>query len=167
MGVISSIYDQLGLLSPLTIRWKIEIAKLHKMEDIKWDTVLEGDMDIKWKRLLEEIVMLPVIVFDRSVKPRGCKGPPEIFGYFDGGSAAFGAVVYLRYERQSPGLDGHTHEVRLLGSKAKIGSKTIPRQEIDGCLILHRFITAILPGMVELPSAINIYWRLQCCHHHS
>ena len=99
-------------------------------------------------------MLLPDFVFDRSVKPQDCKGPPEMFGYFDGGKQAFGGVVFLRYERISPGPDGQTHEVRLLGSKAKIGNKSIPKQEIDGCLVLHRFITAILPGMVEPPSAI-------------
>ena len=156
LGVVSSIYDPLGLLIPLTIKWKIEVGDLHKREDVQWDTVLEGTMDIKWKEMLEQMVMLPEFVFDRSVKPQGCKGPPEVFGYFDGGAKAFGAVVYLRYERTSLGPQGETHDVRILGAKAKIGSKTIPKQEIDGCLVLHRFLTALLPGMVEAPSAINI-----------
>ena len=156
LGVISSIYDPLGLLTPLTIKWKIELGELHKGEVVQWDTALEGILEKQWKEMLEMMVLLPELVFHRSANPKGCKGSPEIFGYFDGGAKAFGAVVYLRYERVNPGPHGETHDVRLLGAKARIGSRTIPKQEIDGCLVLHRFITAILPGMVDAPSAINI-----------
>ena len=41
VGIISSIYDPMGLLTPITIELKTELMKLHKCEGIKWDTIFE------------------------------------------------------------------------------------------------------------------------------
>ena len=154
LGIISSIYDPLGLLSPLTIKYKIEMGKLHKMKDIEWDTILEGDVEKEWKNLLEEMVNLPEFIFERSVKPQDCDGPPELFIYYDGGKPAFSATAFARFKKIKPAPDGQTHECRLLSSKAKVGDKSIPRMETDGLTAGSRLVTALLPGMVEPPSDI-------------
>ena len=69
-------------------------------------------MDVRWKNILEEIVLMPEFIIERSAMPEDCVGPPEIFNNWDGGTPAFGAMVYLRYAR-SNSSSGQTHSVKI------------------------------------------------------
>ena len=82
----------MGLILPLTIKYKIEMVKLHKMTD-DWDTGLEGNTLKMWIEFLKQMVSMSDLIFDRSAKLQQCSGKPEMSAYCNGGKPVFGAVV--------------------------------------------------------------------------
>ena len=177
---IYGIYDPLGLMSPVTIKFKIILqelsgmkkeevnAKGKKRDKYDWDTCVDGDMGAKCKEMLKEIVGMEDVTFPRSVKPRGAEERPELLGWWDGGDPASAAVTYLRYKRGKVGENGETLEVRLLAAKARVtpsgaGARmSTPRTEMRGLLLLSRLVTSMLPGLVDKPSVISLFGDSQC-----
>ena len=53
-----------------------------------------------------------------------------------------------------PGLDGQKCQCRILTPKARIGSHTIPRQEIIALVIVTRPVTALWNGFMEPPAYV-------------
>ena len=42
------------------------------------------------------------------------------------------------------------------GCQGKIGEKMIHQQEVDGCVLLHRLVKLLLPGLVDMLKSIYI-----------
>ena len=116
-----------------------------------WDMSLPGDIQERWKVELKSVVGLETIYFPRSCKSVFAIGHPEMYGFHDGANAGHGGSLYLRYAQKHGGFDAS-----LLGSKSKVGKlKNTPRDEMNGLLVLCRFITAVLEGMSDKPVSIT------------
>ena len=178
VGQVYAIYDPLGLLAPITIKFKMLLQELSSVLEEKdeegrdkslpkpgWDTPIVGETEERCRRMLEEIVKANNVAFPRSLKPKGSIGHPEVVGWWDGGDPASAAAIYIRYRREQKGDLGETHTVRLLAGKARVtpGSRmSTPRTEMRGLLLLARAITALLPGLVEKPAKISLLGDSQC-----
>ena len=68
VGILAAIYDPLGLISALTICYKIQLGLLHKKE-VKWDEHLAEETARIWKDLLKAMVLMPDIQFHCSAQP--------------------------------------------------------------------------------------------------
>ena len=98
------------------------------------------------------------IYFPRSCKPAKPDQSFEIVGFHDGADKGHGGVVYLRYSLVTGG-----YEVSLLGSKTRVGKlKNTPRDEMNGLLVLCRYISAVLEGMRSKPTAITLIGDSTC-----
>ena len=161
---INTIYNPLGLLAPLTIRYKLTLQKMAGLS-LGWDEVLQGEIVHELRRILTEMVVTPDIKFPRAVVPVDAEAEFELLGFWDGGKPASAAVIYVRHKLEQPNGE-ETHSVRLLMSKARVTptSPTVstPRTELRGLLLLARAITAIMPGFGKLPSRVSLFGDSQC-----
>ena len=115
---IYSLYDPLGLLSPITIKYKL-LLQLLVQTDIGWDEPLPPDIQKTAKSVLPEIMETRDVSFRRSVVPAGAQGKPQLVGFWDGGKPASAACPYVRYKT------GDTdYEAQLLASKARVTPST-------------------------------------------
>ena len=89
---IYSLYDPLGLLSPITIKYKLLLQQIVQT-GIDWDELLPPDMHKTAKSVLREIMETRDVSFHRSVMPAGARGKPQLVGFWDGGKPASTACL--------------------------------------------------------------------------
>ena len=161
---INAIYDSLGLLAPLTIRYKLTLQKITSLS-LGWDEVLEGEIEQELRKILVEMVVTPDIEFPRAVIPVNDEAEFELLGFWDGGKPASAAGISIRHKLEEP-YDDLTHSVQLLLSKARVipTSPTVstPSTELRGLLLLARAITAIMPGSSRLQSRVSLFGDSYC-----
>ena len=92
---IYSLFDPLGLLSPITIKYKLLLQQLVQ-SGIGWDDPLPPEVQKTAKSVLREIVENSDVSFHRSVVPAGAQGKPQLVGFWDGGRPASAACLYVR-----------------------------------------------------------------------
>ena len=167
---VYSIYDPLGLLAPLVIRYKMLLQSLAAAGG-GWDDELDEELAGLSKEVLRTMVLAKDIVFPRSVTPEGVlEALMELCGWWDGGKPASAACLYARYEKKVAD-DGGTHVLRLLMGKARVtpsskGSEKLrrstPRTEMRGLTMLARMTTACIPGMPKMPTRISLFGDSEC-----
>lgn len=127
VSMSAKFYDPLGIVSPVTILFKIFFQQLCKAK-IGWDDVLTGDLAEKWKKICasvggSEALIVPRCYFD------GVEDPVKtikIVGFCDASTKAYAAVVYLRLETTQV-------HVRFLCAKTRVAPLaeiTVPRLEL-------------------------------------
>ena len=179
---IYGIFDPLGLLTPLVLKFKLLLQKLSTREGDKkkhggagWDDELDEELAGEARAVLKEMVKARDVDFPRATRPAGVRGGLEVVGFWDGGDPASAACLYTRYEREVPKATPeaeHTHVARLLAGKARVTpsakkvdklTKSTPRTELRGLVILTRLMTAALAGLSgELPKRITLNGDSEC-----
>ena len=132
MSIASKIYDPIGLISPITIRFKVLLQELHGAR-IEWDEEINGELLDGWNALIScisgsEPVTIPRHYF--QFKLSECQW--RLIGFSDSSVKAYAAVVYLRCK------SSEARQMSLVASKthvAPIKSQTIPRLELLGSII--------------------------------
>ena len=171
MSQIHGIYDPLGLLSPITIKFKLVLQKMVEAK-LDWDERLEGELEKEAKSALMEMVTTSTVSFPRCVlgdqyKEQGWM----LVGFWDGGKPASACCLYARTPLKEEGPEGQTHLVRLLAGKARVtptssthGRTRIstPRVEMRGLLMLTRLIDELLPGIQVPPTEVMLMGDSQC-----
>lgn len=166
VSIVGRFYDPLGFLSPIVIRFKILFQELcERGQD--WDQPLAPDLLAKWKELIEELELCPVMSLPRCI----WNGPPtegvscSLHGFCDASKHAYAAVVYLVL--QSP----VGKAVRFIASKTRVSPlkpQTIPRLELLSALLLARLMKSVATSLgsemqLEEPtcytdSEVSLYW---------
>lgn len=145
LSTIARLFDPLGWIAPCVVKAKIIMQQLW-MKGLSWDEVIPANLLHEWLSFQEEIKILEEIRIPRWVNTQSGVRKLELHGFCDASSKAYGAVVYLRV------LDGensiHTH---LLISKTKVAplnTRSLPRLELCGAVILAKLLTytkSVLP----------------------
>ena len=119
MSQIHSIYDPLGLLSPITIKFKLVLQELVQAQ-MDWDEPLEGELKKKAETSLIEMARSSSISFPRCVLGEQYNVKPGwmLIGFWDGGNKASACCLYARTPLKERGSRRETHLVRLLAAKA-------------------------------------------------
>ena len=144
MRQIASLYDPLGLLTPVTLQAKLLMRELileqQTFTDISskdiWDIPISDSLYNKWKLYFKDLFFIHNVSFDRCTKPKNAIGKPILILFCDGSKLAFGSCAYLRWE-----LNDGSVVSNLLFSKNRIAplcQLTIPRLELSGCIISCR-----------------------------
>jgi hypothetical protein len=79
VSAIYSIYDPIGLIAPITIKYKLLLQKLSHIKD-GWDDELEPGLASEARAVLKEMVLAQDVTFPRSIKPAGTIGSSELVG---------------------------------------------------------------------------------------
>ena len=165
VGLATRFYDPFGLLSPVTVQFKILFQELcaHKMS---WDERLTGELLTKWKELLKGFQQTQPLSISRCLlygvnKALRC----SLMGFSDASKVAYAAVVYLRIETPTE------CKVRFMTSKTRVsptGGYTIPRLELLASLLLSRLMSSLTtalkddlelsPPMCFTDSKVTLYW---------
>ena len=169
VSVVSSIYDPIGFLSPITIQLKILLQELHE-RNIAWDESLDGTSKAAWFKLVGEIERVEQMVFPRCYAV-GIEDKVVSFslqGFCDASVKAYAAVIYLRIETL------YAVYVRFVTSKSRVSpldKQSIPRLELLSALLLAHLIgnveralksvVTLDPSVCWTDSKVSLYWITQ------
>ena len=167
VSIASKIYDPIGIVSPVTVKFKMLLQDLHCAK-IDWDQEISKHLLDYWSKLIMSIKdSEPVLIRRSYFKPLNIESNVQwrLHGFSDASTRAYAAVVYL--ER----CTGEDREVSFVSSKTRIAptsAQTIPRLELLGALLLARLISSIqeafepeitlLPPVCYSDSQVVIYW---------
>ena len=108
-------YDPLGMISPITVQFKILFQELCK-DKRDWDEPLEGSCKSIWQRLVTQLQGVKPLTLPRCYYA-GTEGEVianELHGFCDTSAKAYGAVVFLRIVTTCASF------VRFVSSKTRV-----------------------------------------------
>ena len=155
---VSSVYDPLGLISPVTLRGKMIIKELCG-RNFTWDDPVPEDLSLEWLHWKTELTDLSTLKLPRRY---GADMPPsdsatrhELHHFCDASMAGYGACSYLRTIRE----DGEV-ACDLAMSKSRVTPKksiTVPRLELAAA-VLATEMSEFLERELDIPRAQHFYW---------
>ncbi|XP_050064313.1 uncharacterized protein LOC114118967 [Aphis gossypii] len=128
---INSVFDPVGLVSPVLIKGKIFIQQLWALK-ISWDEVLSEDLQNRWTKFYSSLRQLNLIAVPRRVIAEDTSNI-KLHVFSDASQEAYGACAYICSQTSSG-----SSEARLYMSKSRVApmkSTTIPRLELNGALL--------------------------------
>ena len=152
LRLVNSIFDPLGLVSPVTVKLKI-LMKQHfvvMQKYKKWDSLLHREDKNEWIQLLKDILKLKQMQI-----PRFClrvswtnareDGRYTLICFTDASSNAMCAAVYIRFETISGVVNSG-----LLVSKTRVSPvkpETIPKLELCATLLGARLVRKVTAAL--------------------
>ena len=130
LGQVSSVFDPLGLLTPLTVRGRLLVREAWKGK-YGWDTPLPEEIRHEWEKLKTDLGKLEELVFPRSVI--STNSPCSLHVFCDASSKAYGAVAYV--------VQGES--VGLLTSRSRVSplkERSLPQLELTALLLGARLV---------------------------
>ena len=95
-SLVCSIFDPLGILSPLTIRFEILLQKIWKLGK-KWDEPLPIKIRRRLQKILDSYFEMPEVHLTRTLTSLlYSESSAELHIFVDASTAAMAAVAYLR-----------------------------------------------------------------------
>lgn len=153
LHLIASIYDPLGFVNPFLVKLKLFLQKLWSLQ-LDWDTPLDSDLTCCWQSLVNEIVLLPSIIFPRKVLPQGHL-PSCLVGFCDASHKAYGAALYL-VNHDSASV-AHSHLLCSKSRLAPLAGSTIPRLELCSALLLVELTKKVIRALRIVCSINQVY----------
>lgn len=140
LSLISSVFDPLGLLAPVTIRGKLLVKEAWQMK-CGWDEPLPPSFTEEWLKLKYDFIKSNTILFPRNVGQENKACTLHLF--CDASSKAYGAVAYLVSDGKS----------NILTAKARVTpmkSRSLPQLELTAIQVgtqLAKYVTNILKAL--------------------
>ena len=142
ISVIGKFYDPLGLLAPVTIRFKI-LFQILCQRKLEWDNPLPEELIQEWNDLVADLSE-----GQRIFIPRGYANDVNepissttLHGFCDASTIAYGAAVYLALKTEANNII-----VRFVTAKTQVAplkSQTIPRLELLSAFLLSRLMVSV------------------------
>ena len=93
---VATIFDTLGLLSPIAFHGKIFLQKLW-VADKSWDEPLSMDLLIEWKQVVQLLTDISSVKVSRCVGNVN-KGDSQLLIFCDASMKAYATALYLRVD---------------------------------------------------------------------
>ena len=147
---VASIFDPLGVLSPVIIRGKILLQKIWKL-NLNWDSKIPEHLQKEWKSISKHFqsclgFKLPrQLIFTQEV---------ELHAFSDASGSAYATVVYVVSRLDTTPISN------LLIAKVKIApikELSIPRLELMGALLSSRLLKFVVNTFNNILIFKNIY----------
>lgn len=145
LSCIAKIYDPLGLITPVTVRYKL-LIQLSWLIDIGWDDPLPEAIATSVRKLSEQLSQIDAIPISRLLPSQ----PVMMCGFSDASQNAFACCVYLVNKQEAKLVYSKN---RVSPSKPKL---TIPRKELMGAILLVRSVN-FLKKHIEEWSKLPVY----------
>ena len=147
----SKIFDPLGLLSPVTVKAKIFMQSLWKL-NLEWDEILPEDIQSKWILISRDLASSLETEIHRSTQTQNKNNTnlPTLHVFTDASTHAYGACAYIMYDRK-PTI------VMAKNRVAPIKTITLPKLELMGAVIGARLADHICKNFPETFSEIQ-FW---------
>ena len=145
ISLISQIYDPLGLISPVTVGFKILMQTLCKLQ-LGWDQPLEEDLVWWWNSLVNDLKQSQPIVLPWCYLSLSTNDTTEyrLCGFCDTSHTAYVAVVYLVVD-----TDGEQSSSFVV-SKTRVTpftTLTMSRLELLSSVLLVRLMTSVAESL--------------------
>ena len=153
LATVASIYDPLGIISPLVLKAKLINQELSVLKT-DWDQEIPNEILPRWKQCISDIQDLSDYSLPRCFKPDFEYQQVELHHFSDASEIGYGLVSYVRFI----GFNGETHCSFLYGkSRVKPLAKgiTIPKLELNAAVNLvsaNNMITSALDKRINISS---------------
>jgi len=154
LSEISSVFDPLGLISPIIIKLKIIMQRLWQV-NMSWDAVLPSDIEKDWIDSRRKMIDLNTLAINRSLVGDDEIADIQLHGFSDSSATAYGACLYLRVVN----INGKC-TTNLICSKSRVAplkTVSIPRLELLAAVLLVRLASKYAPCL-RLPIKKTFYW---------
>ncbi|KAJ8049254.1 hypothetical protein HOLleu_01926 [Holothuria leucospilota] len=143
LSVMNSVFDPLGLLSPVTVRAKILLRDLWG-KGLDWDELIDKGDQLKWQELFRDLNACSNIKIPRCIKPFNSRDDvkPMLIMFSDASENAMGTVAYSRYE-----YDDGSYSTSLLASRSRVAPiriTSVVRLELSAALLSARLAKTIM-----------------------
>jgi len=148
------VFDPLGLISPVIIKFKIIIQQLWQL-NTSWDAVLPSNIEKEWRDNHRKLSDINLLVINRSLIGDGEIADIQLHGFSDASVTAYGACLYL------PVLNTNGKCItNLICSKSRVAplkTVSIPRLELLAAVLLARLASKYPPSL-HLPIKKRFFW---------
>ncbi|CAK1587686.1 unnamed protein product [Parnassius mnemosyne] len=154
LKIVMSLYDPLGLASPVTIRAK-QILQEAWRRGTDWDQELDEDLTEQWSAWIQHLERLKSVSIPRCYPGFSDARSLQVHVFTDASESAYATAVYWR--AMTP--DGKVH-VSLVMAKAKVAPlrvTSIPRLELQAAVMGNRVAAAVIQEHRVKPEAVT-YW---------
>ena len=156
LATVCSVYDPLGLISPVVLVGK-QILQLLCADQLSWDDPLPESLRSRWERWRSGIHKLGSLGIKRCFKPAGFGRvvKTELHHFSDASHSGYGQCSYLRLVND----EGQCH-CSLVMSKARVVPLkpiTIPRLELSAAVVSVK-ISSMLQQELNFSDAEEMYW---------
>ena len=161
--MIASLYDPLGIISPVIITMKCLFQEVCALKELDWDTPLPINVVQRWEKWVNELENTNQIVFARcyfaGFKMNESARSLSLYGFSDGSKKAYCAVVYLVSELFC------TKIVDIQNKSGPTKTLVIPRLELQAAVILARLMTSIKEALNPLTRSLEMKQCMFVEHH--
>ncbi|XP_046801121.1 uncharacterized protein LOC124418533 [Lucilia cuprina] len=150
---VARIFDPLGLVSPVVIKFKILFQELWLM-NLGWDDPLPPDIADVWMKYREDLRNLNRLRLPRFVP--NMNTDITLHGFSEASLKAYSAVIYCLVKDKHGNI-----KLSLIASKTRVSPLkqiSLPRLELCGALLLTRLMKSVI---LSLPHT-NIQLRAWC-----
>ncbi|XP_049323404.1 uncharacterized protein LOC125782685 [Astyanax mexicanus] len=155
LSVVSSVYDPLGFLVPVTLPAKLMLQELCR-KNYGWDDQIPQSLEQQWIKWLTDLQQVNAFKVDRCIKAQdfGQLDHAQLHHFSDASENGYGTVTYLRLQNQN-----NVHVSFLLGKSrvAPLKQITIPRLELTAAVLAVR-IDKMLRTELQLPLDDSCFW---------
>ena len=156
LATVCSVYDPLGLISPVVLVGK-QILQLLCADQLSWDDPLPESLRSRWERWRSGFHKLGSLGIKRCFKPAGFGRvvKTELHHFSDASHSGYGQCSYLRLVNE----EGQCH-CSLVMSKARVVPLkpiTIPRLELSAVVVSVK-ISSMLQQELNFSDAEEMYW---------
>lgn len=146
-SAIASLFDPLGLVSPVIVRAKCHIQEMCKV-GVGWDQPLSDELLSNWKEIENQLPLLANIKIPRWIGYTP-NAQVQLIGFADASTKAYAAAVYLRISNQNK-IVSH-----LMTSKTRVAplkTITVPRLELCAAVLLCELMNNVYQSSKLAPS---------------
>jgi hypothetical protein len=141
LSVLASLFDPLGLISPVNVCAKILFQDVCK-DKLDWDEKFSGEVLKRWEGWYKDLIVTKELNTPRCLYQHPAEHILEctLHGFGDASKKAYSAVIYFVY-RTDVGV-----YVRLLTSKARVAplkTTSIPRLELMSARLLAQVMNSV------------------------
>lgn len=154
LSEIASVFDPLGLISPVIIKFKIIMQQLWQL-NTSWDAVLPSNIEKEWKDNHQKFSDLNLLVINRSLIGDGEIADIQLHGFSDASVTAYGACLYLRVLNTNGKFI--TNLICFKLRVAPLKTVSIPRLELLAAVLLTRLASKYAPNL-HLPIKKRFFW---------
>ena len=157
LSVAASLYDPLGLVSPITARIKSIFQKLCK-DKSGWDDNVSKETLEVWREFVAVVERIPCIRVSRFILTDVADviDSVQLHGFCDSSTEVYCGIVYLRIV-SSKGVN-----VSFVASKTKVvplQQTSMPRLELLACCLLSKLVRKIKDCMSDgIPIFDSLCW---------
>ena len=153
----STIFDPLGLISPVTISARLFLQQLWQ-DRIGWDTILSDDLRTRWKVIADAITGVTTLSFPRKYTTSLFTPHTFLHVFADASLKAYGAVAYIQQDQGSPSL------VMSKSRAAPLKQLTLPRLELKAAVLAAK-LSSFVKTSLNLDCAVQLWSDSQIVLH--
>ena len=154
LSIGSGIFDPLGLISPISLQYKLLIRALWQ-QGLDWDDPIPEEFVTVWEKLKTEMKMCVQISFSRLVTVTKNATCMQLHVFTDASSKAYATAIYLKSD------SGQQVNVSLLAAKSRVApvhAISIPRLELMGALLGVRLLNYVKRSSPYLRDIKTYFW---------